>query len=58
MVAHVADALAKGATLVTGGERIGERFYTPTVLANVTADMLCAREETFGPVAPIFRFKH
>jgi succinate-semialdehyde dehydrogenase/glutarate-semialdehyde dehydrogenase len=57
VVAHVADALAKGATLVTGGERIGERFYTPTVLANVTADMLCAREETFGPVAPIFRFK-
>ena len=53
---HVADALAKGARLVTGGQRIGERFYTPTVLADVTADMLCATEETFGPVAPIFRF--
>ncbi len=57
---HVADALAKGATLVTGGSRapgaLAERFYTPTVLANVTADMLCAREETFGPVAPVFRF--
>jgi succinate-semialdehyde dehydrogenase / glutarate-semialdehyde dehydrogenase len=57
---HVADALAKGATLVTGGSRapgaLAERFYTPTVLANVTTDMLCAREETFGPVAPVFRF--
>jgi succinate-semialdehyde dehydrogenase / glutarate-semialdehyde dehydrogenase len=55
--AHVADALAKGAKLVVGGTRIGERFYTPTVLANVNSDMLCAREETFGPVAPVFRFK-
>jgi len=54
---HVADAVAKGAKVVVGGERIGERFYTPTVLAGVTADMLCAREETFGPVAPVFRFK-
>jgi succinate-semialdehyde dehydrogenase/glutarate-semialdehyde dehydrogenase len=53
---HVADALALGARLVTGGQRIGERFYTPTVLADVTADMLCATEETFGPVAPVFRF--
>jgi len=41
---------------VTGGARIGDRFYTPTVLANVTSDMRCAREETFGPVAPVFRF--
>jgi succinate-semialdehyde dehydrogenase/glutarate-semialdehyde dehydrogenase len=55
--AHVADALAKGATLVVGGQRTGDRFYTPTVLAHVTADMRCAREETFGPVAPVFRFK-
>ena len=55
--AHVADALAKGAKLVVGGTRLGERFYTPTVLAEVTADMLCAREETFGPVAPVFRFR-
>ena len=43
--------------MVAGGTRIGERFYTPTVLANVTSDMLCSREETFGPVAPVFRFK-
>jgi succinate-semialdehyde dehydrogenase/glutarate-semialdehyde dehydrogenase len=55
--AHVADAVAKGAKVVTGGARIGERFFTPTVLAEVTPDMLCAREETFGPVAPVFRFR-
>ncbi|MEX8494134.1 NAD-dependent succinate-semialdehyde dehydrogenase [Sphaerotilus sp.] len=54
---HVADALAKGARVVVGGTRIGERFYTPTVLADVTSDMLCSREETFGPVAPVFRFQ-
>jgi succinate-semialdehyde dehydrogenase/glutarate-semialdehyde dehydrogenase len=54
---HVADATAKGATVLTGGRRIGERFYEPTVLANATGDMLCATEETFGPVAPVFRFK-
>ena len=54
--AHVADALAKGAKVVAGGQRIGERFYAPTVLSGVTADMLCAREETFGPVAPVMRF--
>jgi len=54
---HVADALAKGAQVITGGKKIGERFYEPTVLANATSDMLCAREETFGPVAPVFRFK-
>ncbi|ABM95280.1 NAD-dependent succinate-semialdehyde dehydrogenase [Methylibium petroleiphilum] len=54
---HVADALAKGAKLLTGGQRIGERFYSPTVLAQATGEMLCAREETFGPVAPVFRFE-
>ncbi len=55
--AHVADALAKGARVVVGGERIAERFYRPTVLADVTSDMLCSKEETFGPVAPVFRFE-
>ena len=54
--AHVADALAQGARVVVGGQRASERFYTPTVLADVTATMRCAREETFGPVAPVFRF--
>ena len=54
---HVADATAKGARLVTGGKKFGTRFYEPTVLADATSDMLCAREETFGPVAPVFKFK-
>ena len=54
--AHVADAVSKGARIVAGGHRIGERFYAPTVLSDVTGDMQCAREETFGPVAPVFRF--
>lgn len=54
---HVTDALDKGARLITGGKRLGGRFYAPTVLADVTQDMLCAREETFGPLAPVFRFK-
>ncbi len=53
---HVADALTKGARLVTGGRKVDARFYTPTVLAEVTAQMLCTREETFGPVAPVQRF--
>jgi len=53
---HVADALAKGARLLVGGHKMDGHFYEPTVLADTTADMLCAREETFGPVAPVFRF--
>ncbi|MBX9716788.1 MAG: NAD-dependent succinate-semialdehyde dehydrogenase, partial [Burkholderiaceae bacterium] len=53
---HVADALAKGARLLVGGHKMGGQYYEPTVLADTTADMLCAREETFGPVAPVFRF--
>jgi succinate-semialdehyde dehydrogenase/glutarate-semialdehyde dehydrogenase len=56
---HIGDALAKGARLVLGGHRHarGGRFFEPTVLADVTPAMLLAREETFGPVAPLFRFK-
>jgi succinate-semialdehyde dehydrogenase/glutarate-semialdehyde dehydrogenase len=54
---HVADATAKGARVLVGGHKLGERFYAPTVLADARGDMLCAREETFGPVAPVFRFK-
>jgi succinate-semialdehyde dehydrogenase/glutarate-semialdehyde dehydrogenase len=58
---HVDDAVAKGATVLTGGKTLcgdsGGRFYAPTVLAEANAAMLCAREETFGPVAPVFRFK-
>ena len=56
---HVADALSKGAEIATGGKRheAGDRFYEPTVLTNVTTDMKITREETFGPVAPLYRFK-
>jgi succinate-semialdehyde dehydrogenase/glutarate-semialdehyde dehydrogenase len=53
---HIADATSKGATVVTGGRRIAGRFFEPTVLTGVTPAMAVAREETFGPVAPIFRF--
>jgi succinate-semialdehyde dehydrogenase/glutarate-semialdehyde dehydrogenase len=56
---HVADAVAQGAKVLTGGRRhaLGGTFYEPTVLADATAAMLVAREETFGPVAPLFRFQ-
>jgi succinate-semialdehyde dehydrogenase/glutarate-semialdehyde dehydrogenase len=55
--AHIEDALAKGARVVVGGARIDERFFTPTVLADVTPDMIVTKEETFGPLAPVVRFK-
>jgi succinate-semialdehyde dehydrogenase/glutarate-semialdehyde dehydrogenase len=57
--AHVADALAHGATLKLGGKRhaLGGTFYQPTILTNVTPAMRVAREETFGPVAPLFKFQ-
>ena len=56
---HVADALSKGAKLITGGKpsTLGGTFYEPTILSNVTNDMLITREETFGPVAPIMSFE-
>ncbi len=56
---HVADALSKGAKLVSGGKRsaLGGTFYEPTILSNVTNDMLITHEETFGPVAPIIAFE-
>jgi succinate-semialdehyde dehydrogenase/glutarate-semialdehyde dehydrogenase len=56
--AHVADALSKGARALTGGHRhaLGGTYFEPTVLADVTDQMLVARDETFGPVAPVFRF--
>lgn len=56
---HVADAVKKGAKLMQGGKRhaLGGTFFEPTVLANVSADSLIFSEETFGPVAPLFRFK-
>jgi len=56
---HVGDALAKGAKVLTGGKRIdgAGTFFAPTVLTGVTRGMTVAREETFGPVAPLFRFE-
>ncbi|QDL90889.1 NAD-dependent succinate-semialdehyde dehydrogenase [Paroceanicella profunda] len=54
---HVADALEKGAEVAFGAEEMGGNFYRPTVLTGVTKDMKVAREETFGPVAPLFRFE-
>ena len=54
---HVADAVSKGAKVLTGGKRIEGRFFEPTVLADVTPEMQCSREETFGPVAPVIRFR-
>jgi succinate-semialdehyde dehydrogenase/glutarate-semialdehyde dehydrogenase len=54
---HVADARSKGASIATGGRRhaLGGTFYEPTVLTDVSSEMMLAREETFGPVAPLFR---
>jgi succinate-semialdehyde dehydrogenase/glutarate-semialdehyde dehydrogenase len=56
---HIADALGKGGRLLTGGKRhvLGQTFFEPTVIADTNPDMLVAREETFGPLAPLFRFK-
>jgi len=56
---HIGDATSKGAKVLVGGTRhpLGGRFFEPTVLTNVTPSMAIAREETFGPVAPLFRFR-
>ncbi|MFZ3264453.1 MAG: NADP-dependent succinate-semialdehyde dehydrogenase [Terriglobales bacterium] len=56
---HIRDATSKGATVIVGGHRhsLGGRFFEPTILTGVTSAMAVAREETFGPVAPLFRFK-
>jgi succinate-semialdehyde dehydrogenase/glutarate-semialdehyde dehydrogenase len=56
---HITDAISKGALILEGGRRhsLGGNFYEPTILGEVTKDMLIAQEETFGPVAPLFRFQ-
>src|SRR5699024_5546029 len=56
---HIADALSKGAKVATGGKShsLGGLFFEPTVVTEVTSEMKVAREETFGPLAPLFRFK-
>ncbi|MFK7903058.1 MAG: NAD-dependent succinate-semialdehyde dehydrogenase [Nitratireductor sp.] len=55
---HIEDATSKGATIVCGGKRhaLGGTFFEPTILTNVTKDMMIAKDETFGPVAPLFKF--
>jgi succinate-semialdehyde dehydrogenase/glutarate-semialdehyde dehydrogenase len=53
---HVQDAIAKGGKVMVGGHKLEGQFFEPTVIADARADMLCAREETFGPFAPVFRF--
>ena len=54
---HIADATAKGGKVVLGGHSLGGNFFEPTIITGVTKDMAVAREETFGPVAPLFKFK-
>jgi succinate-semialdehyde dehydrogenase/glutarate-semialdehyde dehydrogenase len=54
---HVEDAKAKGGVVLAGGKALNGQFFEPTVIGNATSDMLCAREETFGPFAPVFKFK-
>ena len=56
---HIADALSKGARIVVGGSRheLGQSFFQPTILADVDTSMMVTKEETFGPLAPLFRFK-
>jgi succinate-semialdehyde dehydrogenase/glutarate-semialdehyde dehydrogenase len=58
MEEHINDALSKGARLVMGGNRhsLGGSFFEPTIICDVTSEMLVAKEETFGPLAPVFRF--
>jgi succinate-semialdehyde dehydrogenase/glutarate-semialdehyde dehydrogenase len=53
---HVQDAIHKGGKVMVGGHKLDGQFFEPTVIADARADMLCAREETFGPFAPVFRF--
>ncbi len=59
VVSHIEDAKAKGATVVTGGcqSELGGYWFEPTVITNVTQDMMVAHDETFGPLAPIFKFE-
>jgi succinate-semialdehyde dehydrogenase/glutarate-semialdehyde dehydrogenase len=54
---HLADAVDKGGRILTGGKPMGGLFFEPTIVADATPDMVLAREETFGPVAPLFRFE-
>ena len=59
MEEHIEDAVSKGGKVLLGGKRhaLGQTFFEPTVLAGVTPQMKVAKEETFGPLAPLFRFE-
>lgn len=57
---HIEDAVSKGATVITGGKKVNPHddqcfYFEPTILAHVSPDMLVLREETFGPIAPVFK---
>lgn len=52
---QISDAVSRGAKVVKGGKRLDGSFMEPTLLADVTADMLCTKEETFGPLVPVLR---
>tara|TARA_Y100000746_G_scaffold25767_1_gene19641 strand:+ start:280 stop:1005 length:726 start_codon:yes stop_codon:yes gene_type:complete len=56
---HINDAITKGANIITGGKRhrLGGLFFEPTVITGVTSDMMVTNDETFGPVAPLFKFE-
>jgi len=56
---HVKDAVSKGGRVVAGGARhqLGGSFFEPTIITQVSTDMICAQEETFGPVAPIIKYE-
>jgi succinate-semialdehyde dehydrogenase / glutarate-semialdehyde dehydrogenase len=54
---HVTDAIAKGGRLLAGGSKLDGQFFSPTVIADASSDMLCSKEETFGPFAPIYKFE-
>ena len=54
---HVEDAVERGGRVLVGGKRLAGQFFEPTVVADASADMLCAKEETFGPFAPVFKFR-
>jgi succinate-semialdehyde dehydrogenase/glutarate-semialdehyde dehydrogenase len=54
---HIADALSKGSKVLSGGNALEGNFFEPTILVNVSKDAAVAKEETFGPLAPLFRFK-
>ena len=55
MVQQISDAVSRGAKVLKGGKRLDGSFMEPTLLAGVTTDMLCTREETFGPLLPVIR---